>query len=84
MTPKSVDLTEFFKYSRPKKRPCPIGFAFEQVSDAEAVQLLAALAAAIGIITNSALRQWLLSRAHDASISAITTHRKGMCSCGNA
>ena len=84
MASPSVDLSEFFKYSRPKKRPCPIGFAQEQLTDSEREQLTAALAQDNGIITNAAVQQWLAGRGHDASISAITSHRKGACSCGDS
>lgn len=81
MTPKSVDLTEFFKYSKPRKRPCPIGFIKEQLLTDEVAQLEGALSQDAGIITAGAIQLWLSKRKHEASISAVTCHRKGVCSC---
>ena len=83
MTISKVDLSEFFKYSKPKRRPCPIGFANGQLPEGELEQLKAALAQDVGLITNTAIQQWLGGRGHDASISAITSHRKGVCNCGD-
>lgn len=75
------DLTEFFKLSKPKRKPCVIGFVLTQLDDAEATQLNAALDTDKGIITASAIRQWLAARKHDASISGIANHRNGGCTC---
>ena len=84
MTPSKVDLSEFFKYSRPKRRPCPIGFADGQLVDGEREQLKAALAQDVGIITTGSIQQWLAVRKHEAlSVAAITSHRKGVCNCGD-
>lgn len=78
-----IDLSEFFKYSRPRKKACAIGFANSQLGDTEKQQLQAALEQDNGIITGSAIQQWLTARSHEASIPAITAHRKGVCSCGD-
>lgn len=82
--PKKADLSEFFKYSRPKKPPCKVGFAAEQLSDEEKAQLEAALSEDKGLITNSAIQQWLGSRNHEATVSSIVSHRKGTCSCNDS
>lgn len=76
-----VDLSEFYKLSRPKKPPCRIGFALEQFDGGERVQLEAALGSDVGIITNSAIQQWLAARQQEVSISALVSHRKGTCTC---
>lgn len=79
----SPDLTEFFKLSRPKKKPCAIGFALTQLKPTERDQLVAALATDKGIITGSAVEQWLKARGQTANPSAITAHRIGRCSCND-
>lgn len=76
-----VDLSEFFKYSRPKKKPCAVGFALESVSVEERKQLEAACAQDIGIITTSAISQWLAARGHEVNTAALTSHRRRTCSC---
>lgn len=81
MAAKQPDLSEFFKLSRPKKRPCQIGFILPTLGDAEADQLKAALATDVGIITAAAIVQWAAGRGHDVSFAAVTAHRKGTCSC---
>lgn len=78
------DLTEFFRYSQPKRRPCPVAFAVEQLDEGERTQLTAACATDQGIITNAAIEKWLSNRGHTASVSAIVVHRKGTCSCARA
>lgn len=78
------DLSEFFKYSRPKKKPCAVGFAREQLSPVEVGQLDAAVAEDRGLITSSAIRQWLDARGQVVTDAAVTAHRKRTCSCGDA
>lgn len=81
--PKSTqaDLSEFFKLSRPKRKPCSIGFALSQLGEAEQSQLQAALATDQGIITNAAIEAWLKNRKYETTVSAVVTHRKEKCSC---
>jgi hypothetical protein len=75
------DLSEFFKHSRPKKKPCVVGFALDQLGPEEHAQLTAACAEDSGLITNSAIEKWLADRNHIASVSAIVSHRKRTCTC---
>lgn len=76
------DLSEFFKLSRPAKPPCRIAYAMGQLDKGEAAQLDAACKTDKGIINTGAIRQWLKARGHDVSIPAITSHRQGVCTCG--
>lgn len=76
------DLTEFLRLSTPKRRPCAVGLALEQVKPGERDQVDAALATDQGIITNAAIEAWLKKRDIVASVSAIVSHRKGRCRCG--
>lgn len=76
------DLSEFFRLSRPKKKPCSVGWARTQLSDDEQTQLDAAIATDQGIITNQAIVDWLAKREHVTTVSATVNHRKGVCSCG--
>lgn len=77
-----VDLTEFFKYSRPKSKPCAVAFAVEQLAAKERKQLDAALAHDKGFITNGAIREWLAKRGHEMNVAAVTAHRNKVCACG--
>jgi hypothetical protein len=77
------DLSEFFKYSRPKRKPCAVGYALEQLGEHELAQLQAALNHDAGIITNAAVVQWLSARKHAATVSAVVNHRKGVCACAD-
>jgi len=72
------DLTEFYKLSRPKKRPCQVGFGLTQVSEEDKTAYDAADKLDPGVITNAALQGWLGARKHDVSIPVIVsqgTHR---------
>ena len=80
----SPDLSEFFKYSRPKQKPCALGFAREQLPPKERDALDAALADQRGLITSSAIRQWLSLREHAVNDASVTAHRRGVCSCGKS
>ncbi len=79
------DLAEFFKYSKPKKKPCAIGFLISgggaHLPTEEIEQLVAACAADPGIITSGSIQQWLAARKHEVTVPAITTHRKLTCTC---
>lgn len=75
------DLSEFFRLSRPKRKPCSIGHALSQLKDDERSKLQAALDTDQGIITNAAIEGWLAARKLQTTVSAVVTHRKGRCSC---
>lgn len=77
------DLSEFYKLSRPKKKPCQLGFALAQLSDVESDQLKAALATDVSIITAAAVVEWLRPRGHDVTFARVTNHRRGSCSCND-
>jgi len=76
-----ADLSEFFRLAQPARPPCRIGFALTQLVEQEAINLTAACKADKGIINSGAIRKWLADRGHDVSVSAITNHRNGVCSC---
>lgn len=78
------DLSEFFKLSRPKRKPCSIGFALSQLKPADREQLQAALDTDQGIITNAAVEGWLKGRDLITTVSAVVNHRKGRCTCAEA
>lgn len=78
----SPDLSEFFKLSRPKSKPCPVAFAITQLSADEQAQLEAALGHDVGIITNAAIRDWFKARGHVLTDAAVGVHRRGTCACG--
>lgn len=77
----NIDLTEFFKLSRPKQKPCAIIHAREVIEDTEREQLQAAFLADKNVITNAAIRDWLARRDFVVSDAAISAHRRGVCSC---
>ena len=87
-----VDLSEFYKLSRPKKPPCKVGFARQQLTKAQREKFDAAVRVDQGIITNDAIVQWLASYGHETTVSAVVVHRKtvngtattGKCSCGDS
>jgi len=79
-----VDLTEFFKLSRPKKRPCAVAFAASQLeTDEERDQLTAALETDQGIIPAGAVQQWLSARKQNVSVNTVVSHRKQTCTCAD-
>ena len=78
----NVDLSEFYRLSRPRRPPCRIGHVLEQLKPAERAQLTAALDTDKGLITASAIGEWLAKRDHEGvSINVISNHRRGVCSC---
>lgn len=82
LTAKKVDLTEFYRLSRPKKPPCQVGNAREQLTEEEQTQLDAALAQAPNVITAKAIVEWLERRGHAlTSPNPIVNHRSRKCSC---
>lgn len=81
MSTKQPDLSEFFRLAKPRKPPCPIGYALSQLDDVEAAQLQAACATDGGIINAGAIVQWLKKRGHASSPQRVVNHRRGVCSC---
>lgn len=86
-TKTTPDLTEFFRLSKPKKPPCQIGLILDgqitpKLDPEEYQQLRAALGTDGGIITASAIVQWLKERGHDTNANRISNHRRGVCTCG--
>lgn len=81
MATQQPDLAEFYKLSRPKKKPCQIGFALTQLSEKEGVNLRAALSTSDGTITVGAIQQWLAAHKHEVSAPAIVSHRRKTCTC---
>lgn len=77
------DLSEFYKLSKPKRPPCQVAHALEQLDPGERVQLEAALNQDPGLITNAAIQLWLGSRKHDISVNRVVSHRKRNCTCGD-
>lgn len=82
----AVDLAEFHKLSKPKRKPCRIAIALETLGPKSepAQQLTAALATDNGIITGAAIEAWCKARDLDVSQSSVTSHRRGKCSCSDA
>lgn len=82
------DLSAFYALSKPRKPPCQIGLILSgeitpKLSATEVEQLDAALKTDRGIITASAIQTWLVERGHDAGVNRISTHRRGVCTCGS-
>lgn len=78
------DLSEFFQFSQPKKRPCAVAFLRDQLPDDQRPAFEAALATDQGIITNAAIRKWLDVRGKTVTDAAVSVHRKGTCACGRS
>lgn len=81
------DLTEFYKYSRPKKPPCKIGIVLDKLGRSnDAKRLRAALSTDNSIITGAAVLQWIEKREPDLDISnsAVRSHRERKCTCARA
>lgn len=81
MAQASVDLSEFYKLSRPKRPPCRVGFILGELAPDERAKLAAALATDKGIINTGAIREWLKLRKQEVSVPALTTHRQQTCTC---
>ena len=78
------DLTEFFKYSRPKRPPCKVAWALTQIKAAEKDQFVGALDTDKGIIPAGAVVEWLSKRDIDLSHQHIVNHRSKKCTCYDA
>lgn len=83
MTENTVDLSEFFKLSRPKSPPCKLGPVLAQLKPAERKQYEAAEATDQNIITNQALALWLERHVtgHGVNWQNCTRHRNKQCKC---
>lgn len=82
----SPDLTEFFRLSKPRRPPCQVALILSRditpkLNSEQVAQLQAALATDKGVITGSAIQQWLADRGHDISVNRISNHRRGVCNC---
>jgi hypothetical protein len=77
------DLSEFYKYSRPKRPPCRIGHALTLLSKPDQTRLQAALDTDKNLITAGAIITWLEARdiKNINGASPITAHRKHTCTC---
>jgi hypothetical protein len=78
------DLSEFFRLSRPRRKPCAVAAALEQLSADEREKLEAANAHDQGIITNAAIRDWLKARSIIVNDAQVRVHRTGTCACSDA
>lgn len=81
------DLTEFYALSKPKKPPCQIGLILAgefspKLKPQECEQLRAALDTDAGIITASAIVQWLKARGIETNTNRVSNHRRRVCTCG--
>lgn len=83
MTKAKVDLTEFFKLSRPKSPPCKLGPVLAQLSEEEHEQYGAAEQADSNVITNQALALWLERHVegHNVNWQNCLAHRTRKCGC---
>lgn len=83
------DLTEFYRYSKPKKPPCKIGMVLEALGRSkEKPALVAALATDNAVITGAAIIEWIGKRAErlgiqglDISNNSVRSHRERKCTC---
>lgn len=88
----SVDLSEFYKYSRPKKPPCKIRAIYDALPPIQQEQLSAAVRENAGLITAGAIYTWLTQRLAEnpklpqleISNQNVVSHRKGMCTCDDS
>jgi hypothetical protein len=78
----AADLTEFLKLSKPKRPRCALTDIHERLSEQDHAAFQAALATDQGVITNTAIAQWLESRGiEDVHPQRVLSHRKRNCSC---
>jgi len=78
-----VDLSEFFKLSRPRTPPCRLGPVLAELSPEEMTQWEAALEADANVITNQALAMWLDRHVKDHTVNwqNCLSHRSKKCTC---
>jgi hypothetical protein len=82
-----VDLSEFYRLSKPRKPPCQVGLILTgqmtpKLKPEQVAQLEAALGTDAGIITSSAVVAWLKAQGHDSNTNRVSNHRRGVCTCG--
>ena len=77
------DLTEFYKYSRPKCPPCKIGVVLDFLRGETKKQLIAALEVDGSIITTSAIVTWIEKRKPEIPVTtvSVSNHRRKVCAC---
>jgi hypothetical protein len=77
------DLTEFYKYSRPKRPPCRVGHVLTQLKPADRKAVEAAFDQDKNLITGQAILTWFESREIKDfnSAAALQGHRKHTCTC---
>lgn len=79
------DLTEFYKYSKPKRPPCKVGAVLGELGREPKKQLVAALATDSSLITPSAVVTWMEKRCElHFSPQNVINHRNGRCTCADA
>lgn len=81
---KNPDLSEFIRYSKPKRKPCPVAQVKEALHPGDAAKLDAAMLTEKDIITVGAIYQWLDARGHKLTHAAIGSHRRHQCRCYDA
>jgi hypothetical protein len=83
MSETTVDLSEFYKYSQPKRPPCKVGAVLDLLRGEPKKQLIAALEIDGSIITGAAICTWIESRKSEIPVTptAISNHRRKVCSC---
>lgn len=88
-TPSTPDLTEFYRYSKPKKPPCKIGLVLDKLGRTTKTQLVAALSTENTLITGTAILTWIEKRADtldgvaslDINNNNVRSHREKKCTC---
>jgi hypothetical protein len=80
-----IDLTEFFRYSQPKRPPCKVGAVIDLLKGGEKAKLVAALEASDGLITHAAVVTWIDKRGTNIALNIqnVINHRKGKCTCAS-
>jgi hypothetical protein len=86
MATTTPDLSEFHDLARPRSRkpPCKVKQAIGQLQTSdESVQATAALATTRETIPDGAIVGWFERRDLQVSVAAVTSHRRGRCTCAN-
>lgn len=81
-----VDLSEFYKLSHPKRKPCPVRPVLDGLNAKERGQFEAACRVDAGIITNQALASWLKRHGPERWLGSwqnALSHRDGKCACND-
>jgi hypothetical protein len=77
----AVDLSEFHKLSKPKRKPCPLASVLSELNGDDRAALKAALETDRSAITSTAIEKWLAARGHKVNMQTIGVHRRGVCAC---